>query len=80
MKQNSYKVAKEAHLKKDLDIILNNKIEGKHNKIFSNNATGEVFQVTKIRGGKKKSKGIKERLRFQRCVIKNLGTCLMVQC
>ena len=52
MKQNSYKVAKEAHLKKDLDIILN-KIEGKHNKIFSNNATGEVFQVTKIRGGKK---------------------------
>ena len=34
MKQNSYKVAKEAHLKRDLDIILNNKIEGKHNKIF----------------------------------------------
>ena len=53
MKQNSKKVAKEAHLKRDLDIIFNNKIEGKHNKIFSNNATGEVFQVTKIRGGKK---------------------------
>ena len=36
--QNGKKVAKEAHLKRDLDIILNNKIEGKHNKIFLNNA------------------------------------------
>ena len=32
--QNGKKVAKEAYLKRDLDIILNNKIEGKHNKFF----------------------------------------------
>ena len=36
--QNGKKVTKEAYLKRDLDIILNNKIEGKHNKIFLNNA------------------------------------------
>ena len=29
--------------------------------------------------GEKISQGIKERFRFQHCVIKNLGTCLMVQ-
>ena len=41
---------------------------------------GEVFQGNnKNQRGKKKSKGIKERFRFQHCVIKNVGTCLMVQ-
>ena len=44
MKQNSYNIAKEAHLKRDSDIILTNKIEGKHNKIFFNIETGEVCQ------------------------------------
>ena len=29
--------------------------------------------------GEKVSQGIKEGFRFQRCVIKNLGTCLIVQ-
>ena len=78
MKQNSYNVAKEAHLKRDLDIIFNNR-KGKHNKIFFNIATGEVCQSNnKNQSGKKKSKGIKERFSFQRCVIKNLGACLMV--
>ena len=35
--------------------------------------------TSKIRGGKKQSKGRKETLRFQGCVIKNLRTCLMLQ-
>ena len=43
MKQNSYNAAKEAHLKRDLDFIFNNR-KGKHNKIFFNIETGEVCQ------------------------------------
>ena len=56
MKQNSKKVAKEAHLKRDLDIIFNNKIEGKHNKIFFLIMQQLRYSkvTTKIRGGKKK--------------------------
>ena len=41
---------------------------------------GEVFQGNnKNQRGKKKSKGIKERFRFQHQEIKNLGTWLKVQ-
>ena len=62
MKQNSYNVAKEAHLKRDLDIIFNNR-KGKHNKIFFNIATGELFQSkNKNQRGGKKVKGHKVKI------------------